>query len=131
MELSTSRDVSIYSNTQEIHSVLRNRNVHYRVHKSSLLVPILNQMNPVGCFPYVYNAQRIICLCFYDTLIIINNHDVSPVSLSFWVAHPAAGKPCNPYILYNFIINIFVEKRGIFTVQLLTFWTLFIAPLFI
>jgi len=50
MEQSPSREVTTHSANQEIPYLKRNLKVHYRVHKSSSIVPILSQMNSVHNF---------------------------------------------------------------------------------
>jgi hypothetical protein len=58
MELNPSREAANYADTQEFPKNVWNPKVHYRVHKSLPLVPIMSQTNAVYTAPsYFYTAH--------------------------------------------------------------------------
>jgi hypothetical protein len=63
MELSSTWEGADCAATQELPSVLWNPKIHYHVHKSPPLVPILSQINPISTIPSSLSK-------IYSTLII-------------------------------------------------------------
>jgi hypothetical protein len=59
MKKSPFKETNIHLASQEIPRVLWNPKVHYRVHKSPPLVPILSQMHLVHTFPPYF--CKVIC----------------------------------------------------------------------
>lgn len=51
MEQSRLRETNTFSASEEIDRVLRNPNVHHRVHNNHMVVPVQSQKNPAHILP--------------------------------------------------------------------------------
>jgi hypothetical protein len=78
--LSTSWEAANCAPTQELPSILWNPKVHYHVHKSPLLVPILSHINPIHTTSF--SLYKI-----HFNIIRPPTSWSSQWSLSFWLSH--------------------------------------------
>jgi hypothetical protein len=90
MELSPSWKVASCAVTQGFSNILRNPNVHYRVHKSPTLILILSQIHPVQTTPPHLSKINF-------NIIHSPTSWSSHWSLSFWLSHQ------NPICIPSFL----------------------------
>jgi hypothetical protein len=91
MELSTSWEAANCAATQELRSILWNPKVHYRVHMSPPLVPILNHINSIHTIP-----------SYLRSILILSTHlRLGLPSGLFWLSHQyPICIPLLPYLCY-------------------------------
>jgi hypothetical protein len=99
MELSPSWETASCAATQELASILWNPEVHYRVHKSPPMDPILNQIDPVHATPS-YLSKILFNIIHLPTSSLPNGYEIILV----WFHH------CNSTWWRLEIMNLLVMR---------------------
>jgi hypothetical protein len=114
MELSITQEATSCAATWELPSILWNRKVHYHIHKSFPLVPMLNQTIPVNTTPHAISPRSIFILSTHLCRGLCSGPFPSGFPTNnlygFLVSHIRATGPAH-LILLNLIILIILGKE--------------------
>jgi hypothetical protein len=112
-DLSPSREVASCVAIQKLPKTLGNTNVYYHVHKSSPLVPILSQMNPVHTSPPIYLRSTQILLSHLSLGLpigLFRSGFLTKILYTFLFSRMRTKRPAH-VILLDFIILIILEEE--------------------
>jgi hypothetical protein len=104
-KLNPFREAANCAASKELPSILRNPKVHYRVHKSPLLVPVLSHINQIHTIPSYFSK-------IHPNNVHPPTSRSSQWSLSFWRSHQ--------YPIYIYIYIYIYSSSPLFVLHVLS-----------
>jgi hypothetical protein len=114
MELSITREATSRAATREITSIIWSPKVHYCIHKSSPLVPILSQTKPINTLPHSISPRSILILSTHLRLGLRSGlfHSGSPTNNLYGLHFSLICATCPAHLmLLGLIILIILGKE--------------------